>query len=65
MTDAHLKREKKPDIPYDLKTEEWTWYVYNMKKRLDKNYVVKNIGKQLYCLYNETRVKISEKVINQ
>lgn len=36
----------------------------NMKKRLDKNYVVKNIGKQLYCLYNEKRVKISEKVIN-
>lgn len=36
----------------------------NMKKRLDKNHVVKNIGKQLYCLYNEKRVKISEKVIN-
>lgn len=36
----------------------------NMKKRLDKNYVVKSIGKQLYCLYNEKRVKISEKVIN-
>lgn len=36
----------------------------NIKKRLDKNYVVKNIGKQLYCLYNEKRVKISEKVIN-
>lgn len=36
----------------------------NMKKRLDKNYVVKNIGKRLYSLYNEKRVKISEKVIN-
>lgn len=36
----------------------------NMKKRLDKNHVVKNIGKQLYCLYNDKSVKISKTVIN-
>lgn len=36
----------------------------NMKKRLDKNHVVKNIGKQLYCLYNDRSVKISKTVIN-
>lgn len=36
----------------------------NMKKRLDKNHVVKNIGIQLYCLYNDKSVQISKTVIN-
>lgn len=35
-----------------------------MKKRLDKNYVAKNIGKLLYCLYNDKSVTISKTVIN-
>lgn len=35
----------------------------NMKKRFDKNHVVKNIGKSLYALRNEKGVKLSKAVI--
>ena len=39
----------------------------NMKKRLDKNHVIKNIGKSLYALHHEkgvNRVKLSKAVIS-
>lgn len=35
-----------------------------MKKRLDKNHVIKNIGKSLYALHHEKGVKLSKSVIS-
>lgn len=34
-----------------------------LKKRFDKNHVVKNVGKQLYSLHNSKSVKLSKTVI--
>lgn len=35
----------------------------NMKKRFDRNHIVKNVGKSLYSLKNEKGVKLSKTVI--
>ena len=35
----------------------------NMKKRFDRNHIVKNIGKRLYALQASKKVKVSKAVI--